>query len=148
MSRCIFSRVETIRELTDLIVRLCWNPRILLAGKCSGRTSPVCIGILPTPLFLLKFHRYLSTYAAAFFSLPVRLENGDILDHEEVVNQLDDLTVSYEAGLGLSDQFTEFARISFKVEVPHYESAIGWLRNLVWGAVFDKERRASNPNLS
>ncbi|KAF8560437.1 hypothetical protein OG21DRAFT_1531918 [Imleria badia] len=83
---------------------------------------------------------YLSTYAAAFFSLPVKLENGEVLGHEEVVNQLDDLTVSYEAGLGLSDQFTEFARISFKVETAHYESAVTWLRDLVWGSVFDKER--------
>ncbi|KAI9572885.1 Metalloenzyme, LuxS/M16 peptidase-like protein [Boletus coccyginus] len=83
---------------------------------------------------------YLSTYAAAFFSLPVKLENGEVLGHEEVVNQLDDLTVSYEAGLGLSDQFTEFARISFKVETAHYESAVTWLCDLVWGAVFDKER--------
>lgn len=97
------------------------------------------------PLFFSpKLPRYLSTYAAAFFSLPVRLENGEILEHEEVVNQLDDLTVSYEAGLGLSDQFTEFARISFNVEMPHYESAIAWLRNLVWGAVFDKERLEIN----
>ncbi|KAG9314439.1 Metalloenzyme, LuxS/M16 peptidase-like protein [Chiua virens] len=83
---------------------------------------------------------YVSTYAAAFFSLPVKLENGEVLSHEEVVNQLDDLTVSYDLGLGLSDQFTEFARISFKVEVTNYESAVTWLRDLVWGAVFDKER--------
>ena len=68
------------------------------------------------------------------------LENGEVLGHEEVVNQLDDLTVSYEAGFGLSDQFTEFARISFKVETAHYESAVTWLRDLVWGTVFDKER--------
>lgn len=96
--------------------------------------------LFPIPVLLLRFPRYLSTYAAAFFSLPVKLENGEVLSHEEVVNQLDDLTVSYEAGLGLSDQFTEFARISFKVETAHYESAVTWLRDLVWGAVFDKER--------
>lgn len=93
--------------------------------------------------FSLRFSRYISTYAAAFFSLPVKLENGELLSHEEVVNRLDDLTVSYEAGLGLSDQFTEFARISIKVETAHYESAVTWLRDLVWGAVFDKERWAN-----
>lgn len=129
-----------ISGLTDLVVRFCGNSCILLACKCAERASPVCSFIVATPILSLKFHRYLSTYAAAFFSLPVKLENGELLGHEEVVNQLDDLTVSYEAGLGLSDQFTEFVRISFKVEVPHYESAVTWLRNLVWGAVFDKER--------
>ncbi|KIJ21665.1 hypothetical protein PAXINDRAFT_63491 [Paxillus involutus ATCC 200175] len=85
---------------------------------------------------------YISTYLAAFFSLPVKLENGEVLSHEEVVNKLDDQTVSYEAALGMSDQFTEAARISFKVETSQYESAVTWLRDLVWGAVFDKERRS------
>ncbi|KAF8844003.1 hypothetical protein BDN67DRAFT_895938 [Paxillus ammoniavirescens] len=84
---------------------------------------------------------YISTYLAAFFSLPVKLENGEVLSHEEVVNKLDDQTVSYEAALGMSDQFTEAVRISFKVETSQYESAVTWLRDLVWGAVFDKERR-------
>ncbi|KAF9229385.1 hypothetical protein BS17DRAFT_771387 [Gyrodon lividus] len=83
---------------------------------------------------------YISTYLAAFFSLPVKLENGEVLSHEEVVNKLDDETVSYEAAIGISDQFTESVRISFKVETARYESAVTWLRDLVWGTVFDKER--------
>ncbi|KAF9240861.1 Metalloenzyme, LuxS/M16 peptidase-like protein [Melanogaster broomeanus] len=83
---------------------------------------------------------YMCTYLAAFFSLPVKLENGEVLNHEEVVNKLDDQTVSYEAALGLSDKVTEAVRISLKVETSQYESAVTWLRDLVWGAVFDKER--------
>lgn len=62
------------------------------------------------------------------------------MTHEQVVNQLDDETVSYEVGFGVSDAFTENFRVSIKVELSAYEKAIAWLRDLVYGAVFDKER--------
>ncbi|KAH0838375.1 Metalloenzyme, LuxS/M16 peptidase-like protein [Lanmaoa asiatica] len=140
MSKSVSFRVEATSGLTESVVGFCGHSCILLARKCAGRTSPVCNFIFAALVFSLRFHRYLSTYAAAFFSLPVKLESGEVLGHEEVVNQLDDLTVSYEVGLGLSDQFTEFVCISFKVEISHYESAVTWLRDLVWGTVFDKER--------
>ncbi|KAH7883663.1 Metalloenzyme, LuxS/M16 peptidase-like protein [Phlebopus sp. FC_14] len=87
-----------------------------------------------------RLRPYISTYLAAFFSLPVKRASGEELSHEEVVNELDDQTVSYEAVLGISDQFTESLRVSFKVETERYESTVAWLRDLVWGSVFDKER--------
>jgi Zn-dependent M16 (insulinase) family peptidase len=65
---------------------------------------------------------------------------GEKLSHEDVVNQLDDETVSYEVGFGISDVFTENFRVSIKVELAAYEKAVAWLRDLVYGAVFDKER--------
>lgn len=87
-----------------------------------------------------RLRPYLSTYLSVFFSLPVQRASGELLSHEEVVNQLDDGTVSYEAVLGISDQFSETMRVSFKVETSQYESAIGWLRDLVYNSIFDKER--------
>jgi Zn-dependent M16 (insulinase) family peptidase len=87
-----------------------------------------------------RLRPYLSTYLSVFFSLPVQRASGEILSHEEVVNQLDDGTVSYEAVLGISDQFSETMRVSFKVETSQYESAIAWLRDLVYNSIFDKER--------
>ncbi|KIJ68351.1 hypothetical protein HYDPIDRAFT_106537 [Hydnomerulius pinastri MD-312] len=82
---------------------------------------------------------YISTYLAAFFSLPVKRGN-EILNHEDVVNKLDDETVSYEAVLGISDQFTETLRVSIKVETAQYVDTVKWLHDLVFGAVFDRER--------
>lgn len=76
----------------------------------------------------------------ALFSLPVRRTSGELLDHEEVVNQLDDETVSYEATLGFSGLFNEILRFSIKVETSRYESAVAWLRDIVYGSQFDKER--------
>ena len=62
------------------------------------------------------------------------------LSHEEVINQLDNETVSYEVGLGVLNGFTDIFRVSMKVENAHYETAIAWLKDLVYGAEFDKNR--------
>lgn len=66
--------------------------------------------------------------------------SGELLSHEEVINKLDNETVAYEAALGVSDQFTEVLRVTFKVQAERYESTVTWLRDVVWGAIFDKER--------
>lgn len=82
----------------------------------------------------------MSAYLSAFFSLPVQRESGVKLTHEEVVNQLDNETVSYEIGLGVSNCFTDTFRVSIKVETALYEKAVAWLKDLVYGAEFDQER--------
>lgn len=64
------------------------------------------------------------------------------MTHEEVINKLDNETVSYETALGLGDQFCETLRVSFKVEAQQYETAIAWLKDLVYGSDFNKERSA------
>ena len=63
-----------------------------------------------------------------------------MLSHEEVVNQLDNETVSYGVGLGVSYYFTDIFRVSIEVEIAHYEIAIAWLKDLVYGAEFNRDR--------
>nr|GAT54909.1 predicted protein [Mycena chlorophos] len=82
----------------------------------------------------------ISTYLSAFFALPVVRQSGERLTHEEVVNRLDDETVSYEVGLGVGGAFTESFRVTIKVEIAHYETAIAWMKDLLHGAEFDHER--------
>ena len=65
---------------------------------------------------------------------------GRTLNHEEVVNSLEDETVSYDIGLGLEGYFTQLIRVSIKVEVAKYDQAIQWLNDLIYRSVFDKER--------
>ena len=62
------------------------------------------------------------------------------LSHEEVVNQLDNETVSYAVGLGVMNSFTDILHVSIKVEIAHYETAIAWLKDVVFGAEFNKDR--------
>jgi len=79
-------------------------------------------------------------YLSSFFSLPVKRQSGVRLSHEEVINQLDNETVSYEIGFGISNAFTDTFRVSIKVETALYENAVAWLKDLVYGSEFDKER--------
>ncbi|KAI0271378.1 Metalloenzyme, LuxS/M16 peptidase-like protein [Gloeopeniophorella convolvens] len=83
---------------------------------------------------------YIQPYLAAFFALPVTRQSGERLSHEEVVDQLDDQTVSYEVGLGISGAFSETLRITIRVEVAKYELAVAWLKDLIYGSEFTKER--------
>ncbi|TFK41069.1 Metalloenzyme, LuxS/M16 peptidase-like protein [Crucibulum laeve] len=87
-----------------------------------------------------RLRPHISAYLSAFFSLPVVRGTGERLSHEQVINKLDNETVSYEVGLGISNAFSDMLRVSIKVEVGLYETAIAWLRDLVYGAEFDRER--------
>ncbi|KAI0673522.1 Metalloenzyme, LuxS/M16 peptidase-like protein [Trametes maxima] len=89
-----------------------------------------------------RLRPYLSTYLSAFFSLPVQRSTGEKLNHEEVSHRLDSDTVSYEVSLGVNNAFTETVRVSIKVETAQYENAIAWLKDLVYGSEFDKDRLA------
>jgi len=82
-------------------------------------------------------------YLSALFSLPIVRHNGVKLTHEDVVNQLDNDTVLYEADLGVSGLFRNILRVSIKVELAAYETAVAWLRDLIYGSEFDMERCVS-----
>ena len=82
----------------------------------------------------------MSVYLSASFSLPVKRSNGERLNHEDVVHRLDSDTVSYEVALGVSSAFTETMRVSIKVDKDLYETAVSWLKDLVYGIEFDKDR--------
>ena len=71
-----------------------------------------------------------------------------MLSHEEVINQLDNETVSYDVDLGVSNCFTDIFRVSIKVEIANYGTAIAWLKDLVYGAEFNRDRYISDKKLS
>lgn len=50
-----------------------------------------------------------------------------IVDYEEVVKQLNDLTVSNDINLSIRGDFPELLHVTFKVEKENYEQAIAWL---------------------
>lgn len=89
----------------------------------------------------MHVYRYLSTYIQSFFSLPVSRHNGEYLTHEEVVDKLEDETVSHEIGLGTSGLFPELIRVSLQLEVAKYEEAVAWVKDLVYGSVFARDRQ-------
>lgn len=62
------------------------------------------------------------------------------MTHEEVINKLENETVSYDASTGISGGFTDLLRVSIKVETALYETAISWLKDLLYHSEFDKDR--------
>ncbi|KZO96339.1 hypothetical protein CALVIDRAFT_481506 [Calocera viscosa TUFC12733] len=84
-----------------------------------------------------ELRKYITVYLSSFFSLPV-VRNGEELSHEQVVNQLDDFSTSYT--IENLAPFSQFVRITLKVQPEQYEEAIGWLRDLLYGAQFDIDR--------
>ncbi len=82
---------------------------------------------------------YLKLYQESLFALPVMRGKG-LLSFEEVVQQLTELTVSYDAGLSLRGDFPEVFQLVLKVEKEQYADAISWLRDLIGQSVFEMER--------
>lgn len=62
------------------------------------------------------------------------------MSHEDVINRLENETVSYEVGTGMGGAYNDLFRVSIKVETALYETAISWLKDLLYHAEFDKER--------
>lgn len=81
---------------------------------------------------------YVRLYEASLFALPIDRDGG--IGYEEVVQRLTELTVSYEAGLGIRGDFPDVIQVSLKVEKHLYSEAISWLHDLLWKSVFDIER--------
>ena len=76
----------------------------------------------------------------------MKRQSGECLSHEEVVDQLDDQTVFHEVNVGNSGGFTETLRVTIRVEVAKYELAVAWLRDLLYGSEFTKERYVLFPS--
>ncbi|KAG8964223.1 hypothetical protein FRC00_003325 [Tulasnella sp. 408] len=89
--------------------------------------------------FFVGYH-HAKVYLNAFFSLPVTRSDGTKLTHEEVVKQLDGLSVGYDIDFGQGDLFQNLIRITIRVEPKRYEEAVAFLKDLIYGAEFAKDR--------
>lgn len=81
----------------------------------------------------------LAIYMELFFSSPM-LRNGQYLEFEEVVKELEAFTVGYSFSAGENLGLSEACAIKVQVEVEDYEKAIQWLRDLMFSTIFDLER--------
>jgi hypothetical protein len=86
----------------------------------------------------------LHLYLSSFHSLPLIRPDGTKVGYEDVVKLLDAETVDYNInfGSGISEQL----EVHIKVEKDKYETAIRWLRDLLYSSDFDVSRWA--PGLS
>ena len=99
--------------------------------------------LMGTSSIPLSLRPLLTIYLENFFDAPIMRERKKI-DFEQVVMELEKDTVGYtiDSGSGLGNP--EILRIKFQVENEKYETAIRWLKDLLWNGVFDIEVKTSS----
>jgi Zn-dependent M16 (insulinase) family peptidase len=96
----------------------------------------VHVGMTQTPM---KLKPLLSLFADNFFNSPV-LRNGQRIEFEEVVKQLEKDTISYHISSAARLGDYEGVAIQFQVDREKYTTIISWLRTLMFDIVFDPVR--------
>lgn len=81
---------------------------------------------------------YLQLYLDSFYALPVD-RNGEIIDYEKVVAEVNRIATSHNAYLGV-DEVTEVLTIKLRTEKSKYKEAVNLLSELFVHSVFDPER--------
>lgn len=92
--------------------------------------------ILGTESVPVPLRPLLSIYLENFFNSPV-LRNGKRLEFEQVIMDLEKDTVGYGIESGSSLGNPEVLTIRFQVEADKYDTAIRWLRDLLFDGIFD-----------
>ena len=93
----------------------------------------VLIGTESIPVSLRPL---LAVYIDNFFNSPV-MRDGKRIEFEQVVVELEKDTVDYEMDSASSLGDPEGLRVMIQVEAEKYETAIHWIRCLLWDSIFD-----------
>ena len=90
--------------------------------------------VVPVPLRPL-----LAIYMDNFFNTPM-IRNGKKIGFEQMIMELERDTVDYGMESGQAIGNPETITIKLQVEVEKYQTAIQWLRDLIFSSIFDIER--------
>lgn len=82
---------------------------------------------------------YTRLFLKSIFSLPIE-KDGAVISYEDVVKGLGEDTTEYDASLGTSFGFREFAVFTLKAKSSKYAKSIQWLRDILWNTQFTAER--------
>ncbi|EKD13113.1 uncharacterized protein L3040_007817 [Drepanopeziza brunnea f. sp. 'multigermtubi'] len=81
----------------------------------------------------------LSLFMDNFFNTPI-MQDGKRVEFEEVVTKLEQDTISYSVGGGGRMNDAEGLVIQFQIEPDKYETAIKWIRTMMFDSIFDPVR--------
>lgn len=95
--------------------------------------------IISTENLPLELLPLLSIYMEALFNLPIQ-RNGQRVDFEQVVVELERDTVGYDIHSAGDLGNIECLRVGLQVEVENYNLAIDWIKQLLWTSVFEVDR--------
>ena len=90
--------------------------------------------VVPVPLRPL-----LAIYMDNFFNTPM-IRGGKKIDFEQMVMELDRDTVAYSMDSGQAVGNAEIITIKLQIEVEKYQTAIQWLKDLMFSSIFDLKK--------
>jgi Zn-dependent M16 (insulinase) family peptidase len=79
----------------------------------------------------------LAMYLLNFFNSPI-MRDGKRIEFEQVVIELERDTVSYAITSGAFSGSPESLAIRFQVEPEKYETAVKWVKEMLWDSIFDE----------
>ncbi|RZC37564.1 C05D11.1-like, partial [Asbolus verrucosus] len=90
---------------------------------------------------------YLPLMLESLFESPIR-KNGKLIPYEDVIEELNNDTVSFSASVGLGTKsrlfkcgpYSHTVSIMLQVEVAKYEKGVEWLRDILYNTVFAVDR--------
>lgn len=95
--------------------------------------------ILGTEAVPVSLRPLLNIYMENFFSTPM-LRDGKTIGFEQVIMELDRDTVGYGIESGQAIGSPEVITIKMQVEVEKYQTAIQWLKDLMYSSIFDIDK--------
>lgn len=94
--------------------------------------------VISTEAVPIELRPLLSVYLENMFTSPIE-RNGNRIEFEQVIMELEKDTVGYAIGLGSALGNPEVLNMRISVEVEKYASAIQWLKKIIWSGIFDVE---------
>ncbi|KAL8843609.1 MAG: hypothetical protein Q9170_000113 [Blastenia crenularia] len=98
--------------------------------------------IISTESVPIPLRPLLTIFLENMFTSPIE-RNGQKIEFEQVIKELEKDTVDYGIGIGSNIGNSEVLIMRISVEVEKYASAIQWMKELIWNGIFDAERIAS-----
>ena len=95
--------------------------------------------LLCTSTIPIELRPMLSVYLGNFFTTPI-IRDGERIDFEAVVKELDRDTIGYGFGSAGKLSNAEMLNFAIQVEADKYDVAIKWAKDLLWNGIFDLER--------
>ncbi|KAK8175764.1 Metalloenzyme, LuxS/M16 peptidase-like protein [Phyllosticta citrichinensis] len=95
--------------------------------------------IFSTGSIPLDLKPLITLYKNNFFTSPI-MRDGKRIEFEQVVTELEKNTVTNRIDNGVALGNSELLRVRLSVDREKYQTAIGWLKDLLFNSIFDAER--------
>lgn len=149
-----FTKTQSITPIPDFNLNKNNNdPFTKELTELKPKDFPLFVHLEHFPASFIEFHCLLNStiiedtnllpYYHIFdrlFSMPMKLDNGDIIPYETVVSKLKDETVDSQISLGINGVFPDLIDIRIRCKSDDYKKAVMWIKHVLFDMVFDENR--------